>query len=334
MKHIPHIIFTLSAVCILCGCISSRQSRPEAATLAPLKPDTAAEQVIAWPVIPVVRLQDGQPDNLHEQFGDAEPAVRFFLQACMTDYEAYQNALKHDAKADKPDFAKHFPNLLKNASISTLSPLHKKNLDELMLMHNLCCQMNDIFFLLAEPRKTTDDLQKAIKAATSLQKLLASSPKMTIPSVLQRAADDGDVLGVEWLKLFDGMTPLSPISDEWTIATEKTEKPLPCRYGRLFPTDPAALKATEGDLLTLSIQTKVPHDGKTPVHLVAQGIPEGFTVKLDDAVLTVEAGKTSARITIPPQIITGEPQTLAISWKCNLHEKTRIFRQLWFVMKN
>lgn len=334
MKHIPHIIFTLSAVCLLCGCISSRQSRPGAATLAPLKPDTAAEQVIAWPVISVVRLQDGQQDNLHEQFGDAEPAVRVFLQACMTDYDAYQNALKHDAKADKPDFAKHFPNLLKNASLSTLSPLHKKNLDELMLMHNLCCQMNDIFFLLAEPRKTTDDLQKAIKAATSLQKLLASSPKMTIPSVLQRAAGDGDVLGVEWLKLFDGMTPLSPISDEWTIATEKTEKPLPCRYGRLFPTDPAALKATEGDLLTLSIQTKVPHDGKTPVHLVAQGIPEGFTVKLDDAVLTVEAGKTSARITIPPQIITGEPQTLAISWKCNLHEKTRIFRQLWFVMKN
>ncbi|MCR5380485.1 MAG: hypothetical protein K6G44_05840 [Lentisphaeria bacterium] len=334
MKHIPHIIFTLSAVCLLCGCISSRQSRPGAATLAPLKPDTAAEQVIAWPVIPVVRLQDGQQDNLHEQFGDAEPAVRVFLQACMTDYDAYQNALKHDAKADKPDFAKHFPNLLKNASLSTLSPLHKKNLDELMLIHNLCCQMNDIFFLLAEPRKTTDDLQKAIKAATSLQKLLASSPKMTIPSVLQRAAGDGDVLGVEWLKLFDGMTPLSPISDEWTIATEKTEKPLPCRYGRLFPTDTAALKATEGDLLTLSIQTKVPHDGKTPVHLVAQGIPEGFTVKLDDAVLTVEAGKTSARITIPPQIITGEPQTLAISWKCNLHEKTRIFRQLWFVMKN
>ena len=334
MKHIPHIIFTLSAVCLLCGCISSRQLRPEAATLAPLKPDTAAEQVIAWPVIPVVRLQDGQPDNLHEQFGDAEPAVRVFLQACMTDYDAYQNALKHDAKADKPDFAKHFPNLLKNASLSTLSPLHKKNLDELMLMHNLCCQMNDIFFLLAEPRKTTDDLQKAIKAATSLQKLLASSPKMTIPSVLQRAAGDGDVLGVEWLKLFDGMTPLSPISDEWTIATEKMEKPLPCRYGRFFPTDSAALKATEGDLLTLSIQTKVPHDGKTPVHLVAQGIPEGFTVKLDDAVLTVEAGKTSARITIPPQIITGEPQTLAISWKCNLHEKTRIFRQLWFVMKN
>lgn len=334
MKHIPHILVTLSAVCILCGCISSRQSRPEAATLAPLKPDTASKQVIAWPVIPAVRLQDGQTNDLHEQFGDAEPAVRTFLQACMTDYDAYQNALNHDVKADKPDFAKHFPNLIKNASISTLSPLHKKNLDELMLMHNLCCQMNDIFFLLAEPCKTTDDLQKAIKAATSLQKLLASSPKMTIPPVMQRAADDGDVLGVEWLKLFDGMTPLSPISDEWTIATEKTEAPLPCRYGRPFPTASAALKPTEGDLLTLSIQTKVPHDGKTPVHLVAQGLPEDFTVKLDNVALTVEAGKTSARITIPPQIITGEPQTLAISWKSNLHVNKRIFRQLWFVMKN
>ena len=94
------------------------------------------------------------------------------------------------------------------------------------------------------------------------------------------------------------------------------------------------MKATEGDLLTLSILTKVPHDRKTPVHLVAQGLPEGFTVKLDDVALTIEAGKTSARITIPPQIITGEPQTLAISWKCNLHENARIFRQLWFVMKN
>ncbi|MBR5080432.1 MAG: hypothetical protein IKX30_16965 [Victivallales bacterium] len=334
MKHIPHIIFTLSAVCILCGCITSRQPRPEAATLAPLKTDMAAEQVIAWPVIPVVRLQNGQTDDLHEQFGDAEPAVRVFLQACMVDYDAYQNALKHDKKADKPDFARHFPNLLKNASIQTLSPLHKKNLDELMLMHNLCCQMNDIFFLLAEPRKTTDDLQKAIKAATSLQNLLASSPKLTIPSVMQRAADDGDVLGTEWLKLFDGMMPLSPVADEWTIATEKMEKPLPCRYGRLFPTDSAASKPTEDDLLTLSIQTKVPHDGKTPVHLVAQGLPEGFTVKLDDVALTIEAGKTSARITIPPQIITGEPQTLAISWKCNLHENARICRQLWFVMKN
>ncbi len=302
--------------------------------LAPLKPNMTSEQIVAWPVIPVVRLQDGQSDDLHEQFGDAELAVRTFLHACMKDYNAYQKALRHDAKVNKPDFAKHFPNLIKNASISTLSPLHKKNLDELMLMHNLCCQMNDIFFLLAEPHKSTDDLQNAIKATISLHNLLATSPKMTIPPVMQRAADDGDVLGVEWLKLFDGITPLSPISDEWTIATEKMEKPLPCRYGRFFPTDSAALKATQGDLLTLSIQTKVPHDGKTPVHLVAQGIPEGFTVKLDDAVLTVEAGKTSARITIPPQIITGEPQTLAISWKCNLHEKTRIFRQLWFVMKN
>ncbi|MBR4418245.1 MAG: hypothetical protein IKS67_15805 [Victivallales bacterium] len=334
MKHIPHIIFTLSTVCILCGCISSRQPRPAAATLAPLKTDMVAGQVIAWPVIPVVRLQNGQTDDLHEQFGDAEPAVRVFLQACMADYDAYQNALKHDVKADKPDFARHFPNLLKNASIPTLSSIHKKNLDELMLMHNLCCQMNDIFFLLAEPRKTTDDLQKAIKAATSLQNLLASSPKLTIPSVMQRAADDGDVLGTEWLKLFNGMTPLSPVADEWTIATEKMEKPLPCRYGRLFPTDSAATKPTEDDMLTLSIQTKVPHDGKTPVHLVAQGLPEGFTVKLDDVALTIEAGKTSARITIPPQIITGEPQTLAISWKCNLHENARIFRQLWFVMKN
>ncbi len=304
--------------------------------LAPLKPNMTSEQIVAWPVIPVVRLQDGQSDDLHEQFGDAELAVRTFLHACMKDYNAYQKALRHDAKVNKPDFAKHFPNLIKNASIATLSPLHKKNLDELMLMHNLCCQMNDIFFMLAEPHKSTDDLQNAIKATISLHNLLATSPKMTIPPVMQRAADDGDVLGTEWLKLFDGMTPLSPVADEWTITTEKTEKPLPCRYGRSFPMDSTALKPTEteSDLLTLSIQTKIPHDGKTPVHLVAQGLPEGFTVKLDDVALSVETGKASARITIPPQIITGEPQTLAISWKCNLHETTRIFRQLWFVMKN
>ena len=299
-----------------------------------MKPDMASEQVIAWPVIPVIRLQDGHQDDLHERFGDAEPAVRTFLQACMADYDAYQNAFKHDEKVDKPDFTKHFPNLIRNASIPTLSPSHKKNLDELMLMHNLCCQMNDIFFLLAEPCKTTDALQNAIKAATGLQNLLASSPKLTIPPIMQRAADDGDVLGVEWLKLFDKTTPLSPVPDEWTISTEKTDKPLPCRYGRFFSTDSATLKPTKGDLLTLSVQTKIPHDGKTPIHLVAQGLPEGFTVKLDDVVLNVEAGKTSARIIIPPQIITGEPQTLAISWKCNLHENTRIFRQLWFVMKN
>ena len=79
------------------------------------------------------------------------------------------------------------------------------------------------------------------------------------------------------------------------------------------------------------------YEGHIPCELCFQALddlPEGFTVKLDDVALTIEAGKTSARITIPPQIITGEPQTLAISWKCNLHENARIFRQLWFVMKN
>lgn len=302
--------------------------------LAPLKPDMAAEQVIAWPVVPAIRLQANQTDSLREQFGDAEPAVRSYLQACMSDYDARQNALRQNAKADKPDFARHFPNLLRAAAIQTLSPLHKKNLDELMLMHNLCCQMNEIFFLLAEPRKSASDLQKAIKAAESLQNLLAASPKMTIPPVMQRAADDGDVLGAEWLKLFDVTIPLSPVPDEWTIAAENTAEPLPCRYGWLFPTDSPALKATEGDQLTMSIQTKIPHDGKTPIHLVAQGLPEGFNVKLDGVALLVDAGKTSARITIPPQIITDEPQKLAISWKCNLHENARIFRQIWFVMKN
>jgi hypothetical protein len=334
MKHIPHVILILSAVCILCGCIATRRLQHKSAMLAPLKLDMPSGQVIAWPVVPIVHLQDNQPENLREQFGDAEPAVRSYLQGCMADYDAYQNAIRQNTQTDKPDFDKYFPNLIKTASIQTLSPLHKKNLDELLLMHSLCSQMNDVFFLLVEPHKTAKDLQNAIKAAQDLQSLLAASPKMTIPSIMQRAMEDGDVLGTEWLKLVDGTTPLSPVPDEWAITAENTANPIPCRYGRLYPTDSPALKPTEGDQLTLSVQTKVPHDGKTPIHLVAQGLPAGFNIKLDGVTLLVENGKTSARITIPPQIITGEPQTLAISWKCNLHENTRFFRQIWFVMKN
>lgn len=324
MKHIFYVISTLIAVCLLGGCVSSR--RIESNTLAPLKMDTPAEQAVAWPAIPVVRLQDGQTDTLHDQFGDAEPAVRAFLQACMADYDACQKALKQNTKANRPDFTRHLPSIMKALVIPTLSPQNKKNLDELLLMHNLCCQMNDVFFLLAKPHESTTALQNAIKAATNLRNLQAVSPKLTIPPIMQRAKDDGDVLGAEWLVLLDNVTPLSPVPDEWTATAEGSEKTTTCRYGSPYP--------TEDKPLTLSVQTEIPHDGKTTVYLVGQGLPEGFTVTLDGAPLTLDAGTVSARITIPPQIITGKPQTLAITWKNNLHDNKRIFRQFWFVMKN
>ncbi len=325
MKRIPRIIPTLFAVCLLGGCISSRQAGSNA-TLAPLKPDMLPEQAVAWPAIPVVRLQDGQTDILREQFGDAEPAVRIFLRNCMADYDACQDVLKQNTQTDRPDFTRHLSGLMKTMLIPTLSPQNKKNLDELLLMHNLCCQMNDVFFLLAKPHESTDALQKALQAVASLKNLLDASPRMKIPPIMQRATMDGDVLGIEWTTLFDGVTPLSPVPDEWTAATEGTEKTTPCFYGRFYP--------TENKPLTLSVQTKIPHDGKTPVYLVGQGLPEGFTATLDGAPLTLDAGRVSARVTIPPQIITGKPQTLAISWKSNLHDNKHIFRQFWFVMKN
>ena len=193
MKHILRIFTTLFAVCLLGGCISSRRAGSQGA-LAPLKPDMPAEQAIAWPAIPVVRLHDGQTDDLHERFGDAEPAVRTFLRNCLADYDACQNAFTQDTKTATPDFTRHLSGLMKTLLIPTLSPQNKKNLDELLLMHNLCCQMNDVFFLLAKPHESTDDLQKALKAATSLKNLLAASPKMNIPPIMQRATDDGDVL--------------------------------------------------------------------------------------------------------------------------------------------
>ena len=333
MKHISRIFTTLFAVCLLGGCISSRRGGSQAA-LAPLKTDMPAEQVIAWPAIPVVSLQDGQTDDLHERFGDAEPAVRIFLRNCLADYDACQNAFTQDAKTATPDFTRHLSGLMKTLLIPTLSPQNKKNLDELLLMHNLCCQMNDIFFLLAKPHESIDDLQKALKAATALRKLLAASPIMNIPPIMQRATDDGDVLGTEWMTLFDGVTPLSPVPDEWTTTTEEPDKTIPCRYGSFYPTVSAIEKPPESKLMTLSVQTEIPHDGKTPIYLVGQGLPKGFTMKLDGVPLTPDAGTVSARITIPPQIITGKPQTLAISWKSNLHENKRIFRQFWFVMKN
>lgn len=324
MKHIFHVISALIAVCLLGGCVSSRRTGSNA--LAPLKTDTPAEQVIAWPAIPVVRLQDGQPDNLHEQFGDAEPAVRAFLQDCMADYDTTQKAFSQNAKGAMPDFTRHLPGLMKAILIPTLSPQNKKNLDELLLMHNLCCQMNDVFFLLAKPHESTTALQNAIKTATSLRNLQAVSPKMTIPPIMQRAKDDGDVLGAEWLVLLDNVTPLSPVPDEWTTVAEGSDKTIPCRYGCFYP--------LEDKPITLSVQTEIPHDGKTTVYLVGQGLPEGFTVTLDGTPLTLDAGTVSARITIPPQIINGKPQTLAITWKNNLHDNKRIFRQFWFVMKN
>ena len=324
MKHILHVISTLTAVCLLGGCVSSRRTGSN--VLAPLKIDTPAEQAVAWPAIPVVRLPDGQPDTLHDQFGDAEPAVRTFLLDCMADYDACKNALSQNVKADRPDFTRHLPSLMKALLIPTLSPQNKKNLDELLLMHNLCCQMNNVFFLLAKPHESTTALQNAIKAATNLRNLQAVTPKMAIPPIMQRAKDDGDVLGAEWLVLLDNVTPLSPVPDEWTVAVEGSEKTTPCHYGRLYP--------SEDKPLTLSVKTEIPHDGKTAVYLVGQGLPEGFTVTLDGAPLTLDAGTVSARITIPPQIITGKTQTLAITWKNNLHDNKRIFRQFWFVMKN
>ncbi|MBO4526316.1 MAG: hypothetical protein J5743_01730 [Victivallales bacterium] len=333
MKHISRIIPTLFAIYLLGGCISSRQARSNA-VLAPLKPDMSPEQVIVWPAIPVVRLQDGQQDTLHEQFGDAEPAVRSFLRSCMTDHDACQNALRQNTQPAKPDFFRHLSGLMKAILIPTLSLQNKKNLDELMLMHNLCCQMNDVFFLLAKPYESTEALQKALKAATALKNLLDASPIMNIPPIMRRAAIDGDVLGTEWTALFDGVTPLSPVPDEWMLAAEETEKTTSCCYGHLYPSVPAATVQPEDKPITLSVQTKIPHDGKTPVYLVGQGLPEGFAIKLDGVPLALDAGTVSARITIPPQIITGKPQTLAISWKSNLHDNKRIFRQFWFVMKN
>ena len=333
MKHILRIFTTLFAVCLLGGCISSRRAGSQGA-LAPLKPDMPAEQAIAWPAIPVVRLHDGQADDLHERFGDAEPAVRTFLRNCLADYDACQNAFTQDTKTATPDFTRHLSGLMKTLLIPTLSPQNKKNLDELLLMHNLCCQMNDVFFLLAKPHESTDDLQKALKAATSLKNLLAASPKMNIPPIMQRATEDGDVLGTEWMALFEGVIPLSPLPDEWAAAAEETDKTIPCRYGSLYPTVSAMEKPPEDKLMTLSVQTEIPHDGKTPIFLVGHGLPKGFTMKLDGVPLTPDAGTVSARITIPPQMITGKPQKLAISWKSNLHENKRIFRQFWFVMKN
>ena len=254
MKHISRIIPTLFAICLLGGCISSRQARSNA-VLAPLKPDMSPEQVIVWPAIPVVRLQDGQQDTLHAQFGDAEPAVRSFLQSCMTDHDAFQNALTQNTQPAKPDFSRHLSGLMKAILIPTLSPQNKKNLDELMLMHNLCCQMNDVFFLLAKPHESTEALQKALKAATALKNLLDASSIMNIPPVMQRATIDGDVLGTEWTALFNGMTPLSPVPDEWMFAAEGTEKTTPCLYGHLYPSIPAATVQSEGKPMTLSVQT-------------------------------------------------------------------------------
>lgn len=328
--------FTLSISCIFAlfvasGCLSIR--RAPSVSLAPLKPDTPQERLVAWPVIPVVRQQDGQPYDLHEQFGDAAPAVRLYLTNCMKDFDAYQAAVKRNPKVPPPDFARHFPAIVKTAAIPSLSPVHKKNLDNLLLMHNLCCQMNNIFFLLATPFKNTNDLRQAMKAVGEFHDFIAASPQMTIPAAIQRAEDDGDVFGTEWLRLFDGMTPLSPIADNWTIAEEE-KKPIPCRYGSPFPTGQDALAATKGQILTLTIQTTVPHDGKTPVCLIVQGVPPGFKATLDGKALAVEQRKSSARILIPPNEATGEPQTLAISWTCTRHETACFFRQPWFVMKN
>lgn len=332
MKFASAFIFTVFAVFLLNGCVSGRPPS-NAKDFAPLSPDATPEQLIAWPLIPVVMQTDGQKIDLEEQFGYATPAVRAFLKANLDDFTRFRHESRRSSDAARPDLRRHLPDILAAATIQTLTPSHKKNLDRLFLMHNLCCQMNDVFFLLAAPHETTDALQKAIKAATDLQQFMASSPKFTIPAVTARLADDGDPLGTEWIRLFDGMTPLSAIPDEWTIASPQGVA-LPCKYGRSFPTGNDGLKAQKDDTLTLSIQTTLPHDGKTTVFLIAQGIPPGFEITLDEKPLTIEIRKSSARITIPAEQITGKPQSLAISWKCNLHEAKCIFRQPWFVMKN
>ena len=336
MKQLFAFIPAFFAVCLLGGCISS--TRPMPAVLAPLKPDTALQEITAWPVVPVVRLPNGEPYDLHGTFGDAAPVVRAYLHDCMADYEACQKSLMQDKKHTDPNrFEAQFhllhAKLMKTVLTPALTPMNKASLDGLMLMHNVCDIVNSRFFRLAKPHASIKELQDAVDDANSLQEQLKSLPGMNVPAIMQRAMDDGDVLGAEWSKCFDGTTPLSSVPDEWTIAVEGTEQPVPCPYGYLFPTGPEALNPTKGKLLTLSVQTTVPHDGKTPVYLIGQGLPAGSTVTLDGVPLAIDAGVSSVRLTIPPQIATDEPQTLAISWHCNLHEHKRIFRQLWFVMK-
>lgn len=331
MKTFTLFISSIFAIFVISGCLSTQ--RPSPASLAPLKADTPPEQIVAWPIIPVVKQQDGQPDNLLEQFGDAAPAVSLFLRNCMADFDAYQKAIKKNPKAPPPDFAKYFPALVQTTAIPTLSPQQKKNLDNLLLMHNLCNQMNSIFFMLTTPFKNTDGLQKALKTTANLHDFIAANPQMKIPHAIQRAEEDGDALGAEWLQLFDGMTPLSPIADEWTLSINGKET-IPCRYGSPFPTGLDALAATKDQTLSLNVQTAIPHDGKTPIYIILQGVPPGFKAMLDGKALTVEKRKTSARILIPPNEATGNPQSLVISWTCTLHEKACFFRQPWFVMKN
>lgn len=317
------VIFTLN------GCISLQKTASTSGSLAPLTADTTPEQLIAWPIIPVVKANTAESASLKEQFGDAEPAVRKFLQDYLDDFNSYKKTAMHNPTTPRPDFGRHFPHILITAQIRTLTPQQKQNLDNLFLMHNLCCQMNDIFFTLTKPFASNDELLKAIDATNILHNFLAENPKLNVAAIARHEADDGDPLGNEWRRLFNGMKPLSPVADEWTLSTQDS-KPVPCKYGMPFPN----LKAHNDQIVTLSIKTEIPHDGKTSIRLIAQGLPKGFNATLDGNPLKIEAGTVSARIFITPEQATGETQTLAISWKNTLHISQLIFRQPWFVMKN
>lgn len=330
MNRITYPVLMFFIVFTLSGCISFPNTTSATDSLAPLTIDAAPEQIIAWPIIPVVKANPAEFVNLKELFGDAEPNVRKFLQDYLADFNAFQNAAMCNQNPPRPDFYRHFPLILVTAQIHTLTPQQKQNLDNLFLMHNLCYQMNDIFFMLNKPFASNDDLQKAINATNVLHGFLAENPKLNIAAIARRAADDGDPLGSEWHQLFDGMKSLSPVADKWTLSTPDS-KPAPCKYG--MPLSAAVQNARKDQIFTLAIQTEIPHDGKTPIRLIAQGLPQGFNATLDGNPLTIEVGKSSARILITPEQATGKPQTLAITWKCSLRESQLIFRQPWFVMK-
>ena len=334
MKRIIYSLLTFFIIFALFGCISIQKmdSAPDGA-LVPLTADASPEQIIAWPIIPVAKPNPSVPINLKEQFGDAEPAVRKFLHDYLDDFNNYRKETMRTPSPTRPDFYRHFPLVVITAQIRTLTQQQKKNLDNLFLMHNLCCRMDDIFFMLAKPFASTDELLKAIDATAAFHNFLAKNPNLNLPAIVKRETDDGDPLGKEWHRLFDGMKPLSPVIDEWTLSMQGS-KPVPCKYGMPFPTGTRPLKAQKDQIVTLAIQTEIPHDGKTSVRLIAQGLPKGFNATLDGNQLTIEAGKSSTRIIITPEQATGKTQTLSISWKCSMHESQLIFRQPWFVMKN
>ncbi|MBR6057721.1 MAG: hypothetical protein IKP58_06085 [Victivallales bacterium] len=329
MKRITFSFLAIFVIFALNGCISFQNTDSASSSLAPLTANATPEQIIAWPIIPVVKLNPTESINLKELFGDAEPAVSKFLHDYLDDFDNYQKAARRSPNPPRPDFYRHFPLIVITAQLRTLTPQQRKNLDNLFLMHNLCCRMNDVFFMFTKPFDSTDELLKAVDAASVLHKFIAENANLNLPAIAKREDDDGDPLGREWHCLFDGMKPLSPIADEWTISAQDS-KSVPCKYGMPFPN----LQVQSDQIVTLSIKTEIPHDGRTSIRLIAQGLPKGFYATLDGNPLKIEAGTASARIIIMPEQATGKTQTLAISWKSTLYKSQLIFRQPWFVMKN